>query len=108
MDVIQAVLTLVNSGAVIAIYLYVQSREDKMRREARDMHEKQDEQIRKTETKMHHIQTNYNQKFADLRQAVMDGKIEMLRAIQEMEKTLRDSNHRLAEEIHKFMLGRSQ
>ena len=101
----QTVLWMIGQTVIFlgGAYGFVLLRESIVRKEMIEMHKAQDERIASTETKAQNIETNYNQKFQNVHDAIHENKLQIIASLHVLEINLRDSNHALREEVSKSL-----
>jgi len=104
MDIIQTAAWLVNAGVLVAIYLYVQSREDRLRTMITEKHDVQDIQIRNAEKKSYEIVRNYETRFGETNMAIQKGKTETLDAMRTIGDEMRRAHESLVGEVRSLAL----
>lgn len=86
------ILGAINAGFLVAIYLYIQAREDKTRSKAEAL-----------EKRVHEVETNYNAKFAAVHDKIHETELVILEKMGELEGNIRESNHNLQDSVTKAL-----
>ena len=104
-NILPIIFTAVTSAAVAVagMYAFVLRRESEVRKEMKEMHKDQDCRIEKAEKKAQEITDNYNRKFQGVHERIHESESKMIAVIHELENTMRDSNHNLAENVTKAL-----
>jgi len=93
-----------NAVTIVALYLYIQYREDKIM-----------EHVCKVEVKVNEVETNYNAKFqrvydnqhnSDMERAeqLKQTESKLYEKIQQTEENIRESHHKASDETHKALM----
>ena len=89
-----AVIAGINSGLIVAFYLYVQNREDKLRG-----------LISGNEKEVTDVKTNYNAKFLGVHEIIHQVEKNIIGILTANTAETRESNHRMREEVSKALNG---
>lgn len=85
------------------VYAFVLNREGKVIQKIEEMHKEQDSRIRETEQEAKKIRQNYVVEFADVRSKIGEGEVKTIKAINDLERALREAIHGLRQDMQKWV-----
>jgi len=87
------VLNVFNTALIIAIYLYIQKREDMMHQRINDV-----------EKDMDGVRSNYNAKFQTVHAKIHETEMRIVNSLHEVESNIRSSHHKYGDDMNKALL----